>query len=70
MVAAAAITTTRNGARRAASSPATATPAGRAQPAKPWPWVSAPVAASDTSKTAAAREKTSCALAGMRTWWS
>ena len=61
---AAASTTTGNGARRAASTPATSTPAGRAQPANPWPAVSAAVAASAMSSTVAASANSRSAAAG------
>ena len=48
-------TTTGNGARRSSEHRRRpATPAGRAQPAKSWPWVSAAVATSATRSTAAA----------------
>lgn len=64
MTPAQAITTTGNGARRAASSPATSTPAGRAHPANPCPAVSAEVAASATSSTVAASANSRSAGAG------
>ena len=64
MTQAAASTTTGNGARRAASRPATSTPAGRAQPAKSCPFISADVAASAISSTAAASANSAVAAGG------
>jgi energy-coupling factor transporter ATP-binding protein EcfA2 len=61
---AAAITTTGNGARRHASTPATSIPAGRAHPANPCPAVSADVAASAISSTVAASANRRSAAAG------
>jgi peptide/nickel transport system substrate-binding protein len=54
VTAAAAMTTTRNGALRQASTPPASTPAGRARPAKPCPSVSAVTATRAASSTVAA----------------